>query len=852
MRPLTINDGGFAGLNEGMVQLAASCLLAAVLFPAQNAAALTVTAVTSGNGYPAHQVQWTDSTGQPRSAVMVDQSASGPGYLYQLTYQVNGSPLVCAGTGITGYPGDGFVENHNTEGSDNNSLDDSTPGTTAIVLSGSNHAIIAYSMPTYQILSVTIPTTIYWFFADGRSHPIFAISQDARTNAAAGNLGADTRSPYGSLNFDGGDGSSDIGGASYGDTLKFVTLAAPPELVTGLSGWSDTNANIIPYAMEWVSTNEVDAEMGHVATLPITVQDQGKDRDANSTLDPRNTVALDGPMIPYGATQSDGSTGADAWAFQLLDYILHPDYIGDTQGSNATVQVSYSKLAWAGNFGKAGGYNNGNGALNATQYSQHYNSGANILTGTRTNGLLEAYSVFVVLGVHSGSYTNGVVGQEVTQMENSALATLSASIGTVETSGPAGVGNASSAKITYTPAGYDPTYATWEIAAVTNTVKATLTPAANHFLDHPVFVINGYTSNQLPAGISVGAGLTTNGVNFFASVDTSGQRLWITVNRAVSNALNLVITNSGDGGGAPAPVISSISASGTLGSLVVISGQNFTGATAVAFNGIAASFTVNSTTQITATVPAAATTGLISVTTPGGTAQSQMSFTVVPAPANLPIYDGSGSLLNEFQDYSWATNVNYSNTNPVYSGLYSISITAVSYTALALYYSNLNTTPYSSLSFWINGGAAGASGLQLMGVTNQTAAGTYSLPALAANTWTPFNIPLSTLGVANITNCQGFWFWPTLSGATTFYLDSIELIGATAPALAAVSPTPHSGSFVLQLSGISGQTYWMQTSTNLVLWTSVSTNVLSSSSVNITNTVLTNSSRQFWRAVWPH
>jgi hypothetical protein len=621
---------------SGMAPMAAVALLAAALLAPQNSLALTITAVTAGNGLPALSVQWMDSAGQPRTAIMVNQSASGPGYLYQLTYQVNGSPRVCVGNESTGYPGDGFVENHNTGGTDNNSQDDSTPGATTVKLAGPSHAIIAYDMPTYEIanystITATIPTTIYWFFADGRSHPIFAISQDAR--ATAGNLGGDSRSPYGSMNFDGGNGSyeesSDVGGASYGDTLKFVTLAAPPELVTGLSGWRDTQANTIPYVMEWVSTNEVDAEMGHVATLPITVQDQGADRDDNSTLDPRNRQALIGPMIPYGASAANGDTGADAWAFQSLDYILHPDYAGDTQGSNGTVQVYYSKLSWGGNFGKIGGYNNGDEALNSAQYSQHYDSGANILTGTRTNGLLLAYSVFVVLGVHSGSYTNGVVGQEVTQMENSALATLSASLGAVETSGPAGAGNASSATINYTPAGYDPTYATWEIAAVTNSVLATLTPAANHPLDHPVFVINGYTSNQLPASISVGSGLTTNGENFFASVDTNGHRLWITVNRVVSNALNLVVTNSSGGSGTPAPVISSIPASGTVGTEIMITGQNFTSATAVTFNGAAAAFTVVSATEITAIVPSAATSGRISVTTPYGTAQSGSSFTVL-------------------------------------------------------------------------------------------------------------------------------------------------------------------------------------------------------------------------------
>ncbi len=65
---------------------------------------------------------------------------------------------------------------------------------------------------------------------------------------------------------------------------------------------------------------------------------------------------------------------------------------------------------------------------------------------------------------------------------------------------------------------------------------------------------------------------------------------------------------------------------------VVITGTNFTGATNVSFNGTAAAFTVNSATQITATLPVGATTGLISVTTPAGTASSASNFTINPSP----------------------------------------------------------------------------------------------------------------------------------------------------------------------------------------------------------------------------
>ena len=85
-------------------------------------------------------------------------------------------------------------------------------------------------------------------------------------------------------------------------------------------------------------------------------------------------------------------------------------------------------------------------------------------------------------------------------------------------------------------------------------------------------------------------------------------------------------------GAGDVPVIDSATPSeGSAGTEVVLAGENFTGTTAVSFNGTAAvTFTVDSDSQITVTVPTGATTGTISATNAEGTGVSLFSFTVLP------------------------------------------------------------------------------------------------------------------------------------------------------------------------------------------------------------------------------
>jgi len=79
--------------------------------------------------------------------------------------------------------------------------------------------------------------------------------------------------------------------------------------------------------------------------------------------------------------------------------------------------------------------------------------------------------------------------------------------------------------------------------------------------------------------------------------------------------------------------------SGAPGSSVTISGSGFTGASVVRFNGLSAAFSIVSDSQITATVPSAATTGPIRVTGPAGSSTSAASFTVNAPVASVTVKD---------------------------------------------------------------------------------------------------------------------------------------------------------------------------------------------------------------------
>jgi hypothetical protein len=150
------------------------------------------------------------------------------------------------------------------------------------------------------------------------------------------------------------------------------------------------------------------------------------------------------------------------------------------------------------------------------------------------------------------------------------------------------------------------------------------------------------TISGLPAGITSGSVYTEN-----RSVTVANGSFTDTFGQWGVHVYHFVLPPSLD---------SFTPANGPPGTSVTIAGTHLAGATAVAFGGVAATYTVASDTQITATVPAGAASGPITVTTPGGTVATSATFTVTPANLTPPTIDGTatvGSVLTG-DDGTWS------------------------------------------------------------------------------------------------------------------------------------------------------------------------------------------------------
>ena len=126
--------------------------------------------------------------------------------------------------------------------------------------------------------------------------------------------------------------------------------------------------------------------------------------------------------------------------------------------------------------------------------------------------------------------------------------------------------------------------------------------------------------------------------------------------------------------------------------------------------------------------------------------------------ADSPIY--SDALAAGWQDWSWDTTRNAANTQPVHSGNHSY---AVDHTAAwGGFYLRaepaINTTGFTHLRFWLNGGATGGQQIRILLNEDETK---IKLVTATANTWMQVDLPLADFGTPAIINAI---YWQDVNG----------------------------------------------------------------------------------------
>ncbi len=145
---------------------------------------------------------------------------------------------------------------------------------------------------------------------------------------------------------------------------------------------------------------------------------------------------------------------------------------------------------------------------------------------------IKSYAVYVVFGQHA----NGPVDAAIARSKALTSRSVTATTGQVVTTGPAGAGRTDN--MTYSPAGYDPVYGA--IVFSGNDVTATI--SVTSALKNPLIVLRNYSAGTYPTVKIAGSALVAD-VDYFASLRSGKNEIWITLNRSLSGTTSLQITH---------------------------------------------------------------------------------------------------------------------------------------------------------------------------------------------------------------------------------------------------------------------------------------------------------------------
>lgn len=145
-----------------------------------------------------------------------------------------------------------------------------------------------------------------------------------------------------------------------------------------------------------------------------------------------------------------------------------------------------------------------------------------------------------------------------------------------------------------------------------------------------------------------------------------------------------------------------------------------------------------------------------------------------------PIY--TDALVSGWINYGWAA-FDANNATPARSGK-SLKIASEGFDGLHLHHSDLDTSLYENLTFWIHGGAEGG---QLVGVRAYLGGALQpeivNLEPLAPDVWQEITIPLADIGAADQSNFNGIFFGnPDGTARPAYYVDDATLLAKTPPA----------------------------------------------------------------------
>jgi hypothetical protein len=487
------------------------------------------------------RITWRDSRNAERTMTL-------GAYLYQYDFSFDDGQQVItrsANDDAYGHPGFGYVVSHNTQTGNSPLGKANAPSNVQqIVFSGGHHAIhrveLVYDRDKEPDgFGIQIPVVIEWFIATGREHPVWAVTwkMGEATNPQNINFDdyrMDVRGPYGSLNFDGAanpDQGDAIGGVAWGDFgLKFTTTDAE---LTLNSPWTYNTPNSVCFTQAWAANEN--AEMGivqtRVADKEMGYQDRvvGREREhtsAQNYLNKSDCSDFGGDNRSYAVPCVSG------WPYQLMNFDWDP-----TAGKPVNEATSTKLIAWGSPYGWLGA-----SSFDLFDYSATADG-----RGDRS------YATLIVLGPKERSNQGGAgdVALSVQAVEALNAATISdVNPGLLVTQVPKGPGASQMKAIAN---GYNDTYTAYYLSANANQVAFTFTPAVGTVVNNPIFVVQNYTSLQLPTITVNGNPITVNvgaAAGGFVSLNIASGQLWVTVNSAIGAATRVQI----DG---PASAISS-------------------------------------------------------------------------------------------------------------------------------------------------------------------------------------------------------------------------------------------------------------------------------------------------------